>query len=108
MSAQDNNLYFDMRRVGVLLSSISICFFHLSCVSTNHKDEYKPYFDHIMLKESGIPQMPLNCNPEKVTMVDAARVINKNHKGTGGGAHSDIYDVEIGRFVWETIKTCAK
>jgi hypothetical protein len=33
--------------------------------------------------------------------VDASRLVYFNHPNTGGGAHSDIYRPETGRFMWQ-------
>jgi len=42
----------------------------------------------------------------KKVLVDATKIVDENIPGTGGGAHSDIYSIEMGRFIWETIRTC--
>jgi len=49
----------------------------------------------------------LACAPQRVMWIDASSVIKGNQPGTGGGAHSVVYTPEIGRLVYQLIRTCA-
>ena len=41
---------------------------------------------------------------QRVVYVNASELISNNASGTGGGAHSDIYRFQMGRFVWQLIE----
>lgn len=49
----------------------------------------------------------LACAAQQVLWIDASSVIRGNQPGTGGGAHSVVYTREIGRLVYQLIRTCA-
>ncbi len=70
-------------------------------------------FNHAWLNPDGTfdttqnrPDAAWLCAKSRISLVNADLVVRANQPGTGGWAHSDIYDNEIGRFIWETIKAC--
>ncbi len=69
------------------------------------EDRYKHKFSHITLKDNGEPKNKLKCESNKVTMIEASAVIKE--KSGFSGSHNDIYNKEVGHFIWEAIKTCA-
>jgi hypothetical protein len=71
------------------------------------KPPYAALFEHAKMNSDGSIELR-TCDPSKVLFVDASRVIDTNFPGTGGGAHSDIYDPEIGRFTYQLIQLCAR
>lgn len=69
--------------------------------------EYSTYFEHVKINSQGLMDTPsVTCESSKVELVDASSVINKNQSGTGGGAHSFIYGIEIGRLAFQFISAC--
>jgi hypothetical protein len=50
----------------------------------------------------------LVCDKSRVIWIDASSIINGNHPGTSGGAHSVIYTREAGQLMFDLIKACAR
>lgn len=70
---------------------------------TQGKD-YAGIFEHIAIDPQGGWTTPPSSNSSKVTLVEASAMIATNKPGTGGLAHSDVFDKEAGRFMWQAIK----
>ena len=70
------------------------------------KGKYGDVFSFAKINDKGDFEDGLNCSVGKPILVDAGDAIKTNRPGTGGGAHSDIYDGEIGRFLWQIINEC--
>lgn len=60
-------------------------------------------FAQTSLKPNGELESPEVLQSNKVILVNADEVINMNKINTGGGAHSDVFNEEIGRFIWDLI-----
>jgi hypothetical protein len=67
--------------------------------------QYSPYFEHVVTGKQNLEPIP-SCDPSKITLVDASSVINQNQPGTGGGAHSYIYTIDVGRLTYQLIAMC--
>lgn len=71
------------------------------------KSMYHAIFEHRYTDENGNIELQV-CNGDQVMFIDASNIINKNHPGTGGFAHSYIYTPTIGRLTYQLIQECAK
>lgn len=66
--------------------------------------EYAHMFDHAVLRENGAFEKEPNFQDSSIILiVEADKVVSKNKPGTGGGAHSDVFDAEIARFVLDSV-----
>lgn len=64
-------------------------------------------FRSLYLGDDGrIAQKEFCDKGNKPVLVNAENVIRHNIPGTGGDAHSDIYSMKIGRFLWQVIRDC--
>jgi hypothetical protein len=75
-------------------------------MKTPEKNGYKNKFSHTNLTSTGLPVKPLECNPDRVTMVDASEMIKIMNPKKISRSHGKIYNREVSRFVWEAIKSC--
>ena len=41
-------------------------------------------------------------------VAESERIVNCNMPNTGGGAHSDVYDKEMGRVIWSVIQRASE
>lgn len=70
-------------------------------------DNFGSYFSFSFLGDDGrIAQKEFCDKGNKPVLVNAENVIRHNIPGTGGDAHSDIYSMKIGRFLWQVIRDC--
>ncbi len=58
-----------------------------------------------------IPNMyisKLDCKGDKITLINASKIIKDRAPGTGkgGGSHSDVWDAEAGDLIWNLLKVC--
>ncbi|MEK6640429.1 MAG: hypothetical protein AABZ17_07130 [Nitrospirota bacterium] len=65
---------------------------------------YTRVFEHAEIDAEGRWTKLPSTDSTKVTMVEASAMIATNKPGTGGLAHSDVFDKEAGRFIWQAIK----
>ena len=52
----------------------------------------------------------LDCKGDKITLINASKIIKDRAPGTGegGGAHSDVWDTEAGDLIWDLLRVCEK
>ena len=60
-------------------------------------------FEHLSLTQTGSWKSPPSMSSSTIGFVEASAVISTNKPGTGGLAHSDVFDIEIARFIWQAI-----
>lgn len=74
--------------------------------SAADKESYFPkIISQSVIKEQGVYEPKLDCKSDKITLIDASKIINTP---TGGlsGAHSDVWDAEAGKLIWDLLEQC--
>lgn len=69
-----------------------------------HENGYSRLFEHAAIDAEGRWTQFPSLDSSKVTMVEASEMIASEKEGTGGLAHSDVFDKQAGRFIWQAIK----
>lgn len=69
--------------------------------------DYVGLFEHTAIDAQGRWTTPPSHDSSKVALVEASSMIATNKPGTGGKAHSDVFDKESGRFIWQAIREFA-
>lgn len=74
-----------------------------------HRDRrYKGIFEYDVVSSGGTISEPIQCDSGKVLFLDASNIVNKAPFGTGGGAHSDVYDAEMATLIVQLVRACAR
>lgn len=66
----------------------------------------KDVFKLLSVDKNGNFAQDIKANDGKIALVDVSSITNENVPGTGGGAHSDIYSLETGAYLWQAIRAC--
>ena len=71
--------------------------------------EFKRIITQSTIESSGKYIPELDCQGDKITLIDASKIIYEQAPGTGeaGGAHSDVWDADAGALIWDLLKVCA-
>jgi len=71
--------------------------------------KYKGTFTEIGLTDTGdwedSEKFRQVSTQNKVILVNSDKIINCEKPGTGGGSHSDVYNPEVGRFIWNAVRS---
>lgn len=76
----------------------------------NRAEEYKQHFEFVnVLPDGAIGQSTaVPGGSKQVVMMDASELIKYTVLGTGGNAHSDIYNAYMGKLIYEVIRRYAE
>jgi hypothetical protein len=67
------------------------------------KSKYSNKFTCIKYKKNDITKYLKSI--DKLLYLDCSSIVKNNIYNSGGGAHSDIYDKEMGYLLWQIIKS---
>lgn len=77
-------------------------------VSDDKDRDFEKIITQSTIESSGKYIPKLDCQGDKLTLIDASAIINEQAPGTGegGGAHSDVWDDDAGALIWDLLKVC--
>lgn len=75
---------------------------------TGEDTDFKKIITRSTIEAPDIYVPKLDCNGDKITLINASKIIKDRAPGTGegGGAHSDVWDAEAGDLIWDLLKAC--
>ncbi len=70
--------------------------------------DFEKIINRSFLTESGSYKPSLDCNPNKISLINASNIIIGRAPGTGegGGAHSVVWGAKAGQLIWDLLGVC--
>lgn len=70
--------------------------------------DFRKIFTRSTIDKPGEYVPALDCKGDKITLINASKIIKDRAPGTGkgGGSHSDVWDNEAANFIWDLLKVC--